>query len=237
MKIRVEIDPKAPEEEIVLHCRELTPEVVKLQQLLAKQIKSTGQIILYQNDTEYYLETDRILFFETEGSQVLAHTETEIFEARKKLYELEDMLGSDFLRISKSAIVNLNRIYAIRRNLAASSEISFQGTHKQIYVSRAYHKSIKGKIRRKEVGKMKKTSRIFWGLGFITAAVFLVLKPDASDHSTDQCRSALIGILCAALLVSSIADRSFGGIFFSLGLAWLTFAEVLGLPKVGFGMW
>ena len=106
MKIRVEIDPEAPEEEIVLHCRELTPEVVKLQQLLAKQIKSAGQIILYQNDTEYYLETDRILFFETEGSQVLAHTETEIFEARKKLYELEDMLGSDFLRISKSAIVD-----------------------------------------------------------------------------------------------------------------------------------
>lgn len=146
MKIRVEIDPEAPEEEIVLHCRELTPEVVKLQQLLAKQIKSTGQIILYQNDTEYYLETDRILFFETEGSQVLAHTETEIFEARKKLYELED-----FLRISKSAIVNLNRIYAIRRNLAASSEISFQGTHKQIYVSRAYIKVLKERLEEKRL--------------------------------------------------------------------------------------
>lgn len=151
VKIRVEIDPEAPEEEIVLHCRELTPEVVKLQQLLAKQIKSTGQIILYQNDTEYYLETDRILFFETEGSQVLAHTETEIFEARKKLYELEDMLGSDFLRISKSAIVNLNRIYAIRRNLAASSEISFQGTHKQIYVSRAYIKVLKERLEEKRL--------------------------------------------------------------------------------------
>lgn len=151
VKIRVEIDPEAPEEEIVLRCRELTPEVVKLQQLLAKQIKSTGQIILYQNDTEYYLETDRILFFETEGSQVLAHTETEIFEARKKLYELEDMLGSDFLRISKSAIVNLNRIYAIRRNLAASSEISFQGTHKQIYVSRAYIKVLKERLEEKRL--------------------------------------------------------------------------------------
>lgn len=146
MKIRVEIDPEAPEEEIVLHCRELTPEVVKLQQLLAKQIKSAGQIILYQNDTEYYLETDRILFFETEGSQVLAHTETEIFEARKKLYELED-----FLRISKSAIVNLNRIYAIRRNLAASSEISFRGTHKQIYVSRAYIKVLKERLEEKRL--------------------------------------------------------------------------------------
>lgn len=83
MKIRVEIDSEAPEEEIVLRCRELTPEVVKLQQLLAKQIKSAGQIILYQNDTEYYLETDRILFFETEGSQVLAHTKRKYLKQGK----------------------------------------------------------------------------------------------------------------------------------------------------------
>ena len=81
---------------------------------------------------------------------------------------------------------------------------------------------------------MKKTSRIFWGLGFITAAVFLVLSQMHLITAQISVWSALIGILCVALLVSSIADRSFGGIFFSLGLAWLTFAEVLGLPKVGF---
>ena len=46
MKIRVEIDPEAPEEEIVLHCREMTPEIVKLQQVLAKQIKSAGHGML-----------------------------------------------------------------------------------------------------------------------------------------------------------------------------------------------
>lgn len=81
---------------------------------------------------------------------------------------------------------------------------------------------------------MKKTSRIFWGLGFITAAVFLVLSQMHLITAQISVWSTLIGILCVALLVSSIADRSFGGIFFSLGLAWLTFAEVLGLPKVGF---
>lgn len=81
---------------------------------------------------------------------------------------------------------------------------------------------------------MKKTSRIFWGLGFITAAVFLVLSQMHLITAQISVWSALIGILCVALLVSSIADGSFGGIFFSLGLAWLTFAEALGLPKVGF---
>ena len=62
---------------------------------------------------------------------------------------------------------------------------------------------------------MKKTSRIFWGLGFITAAVFLVLSQMHLITAQISVWSALIGILCAALLVSSIADRSFGGIFFS----------------------
>ena len=81
---------------------------------------------------------------------------------------------------------------------------------------------------------MKKASRIFWGLGLITAAVFLVLSQMHLITAEISVWSALIGILCVALLISSIADRSFGGIFFSLGLAWLTFAEMLGLPRASF---
>ncbi len=83
---------------------------------------------------------------------MLAHTETELFETHKKLYELEEVLGGSFLRISKSAIVNLNRIYAIQRSLTASSEIAFQGTHKRIYVSRAYYKALKEKLEEKRLG-------------------------------------------------------------------------------------
>ncbi len=150
MKIRMEIDPDAPEE-IVVRCKALTSDIMKLEQLLSKEINQSGQMILYQNDTEYYIDTKQILFFETEGTQVLAHTEKEIFETRKKLYELEDILGGTFLRISKSAIVNLDKIYSIRRNLTASSEISFRGTHKQIYVSRSYYKVLKEKLEEKRL--------------------------------------------------------------------------------------
>lgn len=81
---------------------------------------------------------------------------------------------------------------------------------------------------------MKKAGRIFWGLGLITAAVFLVLSQMHLITAEISVWSALIGILCVAMLISSIADRSFGGIFFALGLAWLTFAETLGLPRVSF---
>lgn len=150
LKIRIELDKDA-EEEVILRCKDLTPKIIKLQQVLTKTMNKSGQIILYKNDTEYYLEIDKILFFETENSAVLAHTAKDVFETKMKLYELENILGGDFLRISKSAIVNTNKIYAISRNLTASSVIEFQGTHKQIYVSRAYYKVLKAKLEEKRL--------------------------------------------------------------------------------------
>ena len=133
MKIRIELEENA-EEEVILRCRELTPKIVELQRILTEAANRSGQIILYKNDTEYYLEKSKLLFFETENSMVMAHTANEVFETKLKLYELEEVLGGSFLRISKSAIVNVDKIYAIRKSLTASSTIEFQGTHKQIYV-------------------------------------------------------------------------------------------------------
>lgn len=148
LKIRIELDSNA-EEEVIIRCKELSSDIIELQQILTEATNKSKQIILYKDDTEYYLEIDRILFFETENSQVLAHTDKEVFETRMKLYELESILGGAFLRISKSAIVNTNKIYAISRNITASSAIEFQGTHKQIYVSRAYYKALKMRLEEK----------------------------------------------------------------------------------------
>lgn len=148
MKIRIEMDD-CNEEEIVIRCQSLTPQIMKLQQLLADEVNRSGQFVLYKGDIEYYINLNQILFFETENSLVIAHTTKDSYETRKKLYELEDLLPGSFMRISKSAIVNTNKIYAINRNLTASSAIEFQGTHKQIYVSRAYYKLLREKMEEK----------------------------------------------------------------------------------------
>lgn len=150
MKIRIELEENA-EEEVILRCRELTPKIMELQRILTEAANRSGQIILYKNDTEYYLEKSKLLFFETENSMVMAHTANEVFETKLKLYELEEVLGGSFLRISKSAIVNVDKIYAIRKSLTASSTIEFQGTHKQIYVSRAYYRVLKEKLEEKRL--------------------------------------------------------------------------------------
>lgn len=148
MKIRIEMDEEK-DEEIVIRCKALTPQIMKLQQLIIDETSRSGQLVLYKGDVEYYINLNQILFFETEDSMVMAHTMKEAYETRKKLYELEDLLPGSFIRISKSSIVNTNKIYAINRNLTASSTIEFQGTHKQIYVSRGYYKILKEKMEEK----------------------------------------------------------------------------------------
>lgn len=148
VKIRIETDADI-EEEIVIKCRQLTPEIIGLQRALSEAVSCSRQLALFRGDTEYYIETKDILFFETEGTAVMAHTAADIYETRLRLYELEELLPASFMRISKSSIVNTDRIYSINRNLTASSAVEFQGTHKQVYVSRGYYKALKEKLEEK----------------------------------------------------------------------------------------
>ena len=148
LKIRIEM-AEGVQEEVVIRCREITPEIIRLQQLLSGDSDRSNQFLLYKGDTEYYLNVNDIIFFETEGNAVMAHTKNDMYETRRKLYELEELSGGRFQRISKSAIVNVDKVYSIKRNVTSSSAIEFQGTHKQIYVSRAYYKVLREKLEEK----------------------------------------------------------------------------------------
>ena len=148
LKIRIEMS-EGIQEEVVIRCREITPEIIRLQQLLSGNSDRSNQFLVYKGDTEYYLNVNDIIFFETEGNAVMAHTKNDMYETRRKLYELEELSGGRFQRISKSAIVNVDKVYSIKRNVTSSSAIEFQGTHKQIYVSRAYYKVLREKLEEK----------------------------------------------------------------------------------------
>lgn len=152
MKIRIDVDEKNVEEEVIVRCRQLNSEVIRLQKLLEQSMTNTNQLVFFKGETEYYLSNEEILFFETDGGVIYAHTVDDVFQTKYKLYELEELLPRAFLRISKSAIVNTDKIYAIHRNLTSSSLVAFQHTHKQIYVSRSYYKLLKDKLEEKRLG-------------------------------------------------------------------------------------
>ena len=120
---------------------------------MSQVLTGKQQLICYKEDTEYYLSLDEILFFETEAKEVWVHTTDKMYQTRYKLYELEELLPGHFMRVSKSTILNTNRIYSITRNLTASSVVEFMGSHKQVYVSRYYYKPLKCKLEEKRIRK------------------------------------------------------------------------------------
>lgn len=88
-----------------------------------------------------------ILFFETEGTIVQVHTRDEIYETKQRLYELEEILPNQFLRVSKSTIANVSEIYSLQKsNLSTTSCAAFRNSHKQIFVSRHYSRVLKEKL-------------------------------------------------------------------------------------------
>ena len=146
MKIVYEIDESLPEGEVHIRCAQLTEELQQLQKQLAQSGAEPPRLVFHKDDQEFFFPLDEVLFFETEGETVWAHTQGDAYRIKHRLYELEEFLPRQFIRAAKSTIVNTGRIYAIRRNLTAASQITFAGTHKQVYASRHYYTALKERI-------------------------------------------------------------------------------------------
>jgi len=142
MKIRLEIDESLTEAEIIIKgsCVE---NVSNIHKKVLDITKSTPNIIFYKDNKEYYLDPGEIHFFETEHNNTYAHTKDDSFLVKYRLYELEEILSKNFVRISKSTIANIKHILAISKSFGTSYSLEFNKSHKQVYASRRYVKSLK----------------------------------------------------------------------------------------------
>lgn len=145
MKVRIEIDDSVTEDEVVIRCRSFDSNTARIQQALI-ELTEKSDLSFFKDNTEYFMPIDMILFFETSPTGIDAHTRDDVFTIKKKLYELEEMLPRSFMRVSKSAILNLNKVYSVEKNITASSLVRFMGTDKIVYVSRIYYKAMKQRL-------------------------------------------------------------------------------------------
>ena len=130
MKITIELDENLPDDEIRIHCRRMTEKLQKIQEAFASGHTETKRLVLYQGDLECYVD-------------VL----DKIYETKQRLYELEEILPNQFLRVSKSTIANVSEIYSLQKsNLSTTSCAAFRNSHKQIFVSRHYSRVLKEKL-------------------------------------------------------------------------------------------
>lgn len=142
-KVRVEIDPEC-DEEIIIRCRNVSDEISRIESLVSSI--DSGEMELELGNKLYFVKTEQILFFETDGSKTAAHTVDRMYYTDLKLYELQERLPKSFMRISKSCIININAVSSIHKEITGICEAFFRDTVKKVYVSRGYYKQFREKI-------------------------------------------------------------------------------------------
>jgi DNA-binding LytR/AlgR family response regulator len=142
VKIRIEMIDESMENEVLIRCSRVDEAIQKIHRFVLEQNLTGSKITFYKKNQEFYFPLDDVLFFETEGERIYAHTVNDAYLIKYRLYELEEILPRHFLRIAKSTIVNITQVYSITRNFTASSLINFINSHKQVYVSRYYYREL-----------------------------------------------------------------------------------------------
>ena len=92
-----------------LHPRKSEPYVINPYQMVAV------------NDKYYLISPLEGFYFESVDNRTFLYTETQVLEIKKRLYELEEILSDkDFVRTSKSQLVNINKIKLLKPELNRS---------------------------------------------------------------------------------------------------------------------
>lgn len=143
MKITIEMPGEGEEDEIIVRCASLNDRLMKLiAALRTEESPLTG----YMDDKIVKLATKDVFYFEAVDNKVFAYTGKGVYEVRKKLYEIEkEYKDTDFLRISKSAVVNVAKIAYIRPLINGRFEAKLKNEEK-IIINRQYVIELKKKL-------------------------------------------------------------------------------------------
>lgn len=143
MKITIVDLLPGEEEEIIVKCAALDAKVVELiNELKSKRDGDSKKLVhklsVYMNGDIHLMEPSDIYYFEYVDQKVFAYGKTKVYETKSKLYELEEELPkTDFIRVSKSCILNLNKIGSLAPGLGGRFEARLKNGEKVI-ISRQY---------------------------------------------------------------------------------------------------
>ncbi len=146
MKLKIELVEDLNEDEVLIRCGRVDDTVQKIQQYVLGLSASVSKMTFYKNNQEFYFPLNEVLFCETDGDRIYAHTANDSYRIKYKLYELDEILPRNFVRASKSTIINIIQVYSVSRNIAAPSLVEFNNSHKHIYVSRHYYKDVRQRL-------------------------------------------------------------------------------------------
>ncbi len=144
MEIKVtQISMEKPER-VLIECHKMTAEVDEIIHFVKSR---SGTLTGGLNERQYEIHVTDIFYIESVDNRTYIYTAKKVYDTRQKLYEIEEILADKaFLRISKSVVVNLMKIKALKPAMNGRfSAVLSNG--EEVIISRKYVSSLKEKIR------------------------------------------------------------------------------------------
>ena len=126
--------------QIVIRCKKIDDEIKRLK----NHIELFDKKLYAKKDNKmFFVNSSDILYFDSVDNRTFLYTEDDVMEIKQRLYELEVSLSDkDFVRISKSQIVNINKIRSLKPELNRTI-LATMSNGEQLYISRKYVKVIR----------------------------------------------------------------------------------------------
>ncbi|MDF2587078.1 MAG: LytTR family transcriptional regulator [Anaerocolumna sp.] len=143
MKVVIEDIGPGEEEQIIIRCRNINDTIMKfISDLKMEQKKLVG----LKDGNMVMIEPQNVYYFEGVNNKVFIYCKQNVYETKLKLYEVEaDYENTDFVRVSKSIIINLSKIKSISPAYSGRFEaLLFNG--EKVVISRQYVPELKKKL-------------------------------------------------------------------------------------------
>ena len=143
MKIDINIDETIDDLQVAISCNRLTPEIEKI---IATLRMIDKQLTVTKENEIFLLDIPKIIYIESMERKCFVYTKDYVYESNFKLYELEKQLqGCNFIRISKSSIINLKAIKSLKSDLNRKIVVTLNNNEK-IIASRQYAEELKKRL-------------------------------------------------------------------------------------------
>ena len=143
MKLLVKKSADYKETEIIIKCEKVDDRLDNIIQYIRQ---NTFSITGVKDGHTKIIPTDDVFYFDSTDERTFIYLESDVYECSMKLYELEQQLAdANFVRISKSCIVNLMKLDSVRPLINSRYEAKLENGEKLI-ISRHYLPDFKARF-------------------------------------------------------------------------------------------
>ena len=135
MKVSIDISAEYKEPFAVIHTDKVTSEIQRVIDVLGTS--ETPITALQNEDDIVVLHPKDIFMVRVEDGDTIIYGARNQYRSRKRLYELAEQLGKQFMQISKTTLINLSYMDSIEPGFSGTLLLKLKNGNKD-YVSRKY---------------------------------------------------------------------------------------------------